>query len=47
MQEILEGKHDDKPEVAFYMVGGISDVAAKAEELAAEEEARLRKQASA
>jgi len=46
-REILEGKHDDKPEVAFYMVGGISDVAAKAEELAAEEEARLRKQASA
>merc|ERR1712070_1216648 len=43
-REILEGKHDDKPEVAFYMVGGISDVAAKAEELAAEEEARLRKQ---
>jgi F-type H+-transporting ATPase subunit beta len=24
--EILEGKHDDKPEQAFYMVGGIDEV---------------------
>ena len=31
--EIVEGKHDDKPEQAFYMVGGIEDVAARAEEL--------------
>ncbi len=25
-KEILEGKHDDKPETAFYMVGGIEEV---------------------
>jgi F-type H+-transporting ATPase subunit beta len=31
--EIVEGKHDDKPEQAFYMVGGIEDVTKKAEEL--------------
>ena len=28
--EILAGDHDDKPEGAFYMVGGIDDVAEKA-----------------
>ncbi|MFZ5364224.1 MAG: F0F1 ATP synthase subunit beta [Patescibacteria group bacterium] len=27
-KEILEGKHDDKPEQAFYMKGGIQEVAA-------------------
>ncbi|MDQ7814785.1 MAG: F0F1 ATP synthase subunit beta [Patescibacteria group bacterium] len=27
-EEILEGKHDDKPEQSFYMKGGIEDVAA-------------------
>ncbi len=27
-EEILEGKHDDKPEQAFYMKGGIEDVSA-------------------
>lgn len=32
-KEIVEGLHDDKPEQAFYMAGGIEDVAAKAEEL--------------
>ena len=32
-KEIVEGKHDDKPEQAFYMVGGIEDVAEKAEKL--------------
>jgi len=32
-REILDGKHDDLPEAAFYMVGGIEDVIAKAEEL--------------
>jgi F-type H+-transporting ATPase subunit beta len=32
-KEIVEGKHDDKPEQAFYMVGGIEDVAEKAETL--------------
>ena len=29
--EVIEGKHDDVPEDAFYMVGGIDDVLAKAE----------------
>jgi len=33
-QEIIEGKHDHLPEQAFYMVGGIDEVMAKAEELA-------------
>ncbi len=28
-KEILEGKHDDKPEQAFYMKGGIQEVAAQ------------------
>jgi len=32
-KEISEGLHDDKPEQAFYMVGGIDDVAKRAEEL--------------
>ena len=31
--EILQGKHDDLPEQAFYMVGNIDTVIAKAEEL--------------
>ncbi len=31
--EILEGKHDDLPEMAFYMVGGIDDVVEKAQKL--------------
>ena len=34
-KEILEGKHDDLPEQAFYMVGTIEDVVKKAEELEA------------
>merc|ERR1711982_267773 len=34
--EILAGKYDHLPEVAFYMVGDISEVVAKAERLAAE-----------
>jgi F-type H+-transporting ATPase subunit beta len=34
-REIVDGQHDDKPEQAFYMVGGIEDVAEKAEELKA------------
>ena len=29
-KEVLEGKHDDVPEQAFYMVGSIDDVLAKA-----------------
>jgi F0F1-type ATP synthase beta subunit len=32
--EVLEGKYDDIPEMAFYMVGGVEDVIAKAEALA-------------
>lgn len=32
-KEIVDGKHDDKPEQAFYMVGGIEDVTARAKEL--------------
>jgi F-type H+-transporting ATPase subunit beta len=34
-QEVLDGKHDDLPEQAFYLVGGIDDVLARAEELKA------------
>lgn len=33
--EVLDGKHDNLPEQAFYMVGGIDDVIAKAEQLKA------------
>jgi len=32
-KEIAAGKHDDKPEQAFYMAGGIEDVIQQAEEL--------------
>ena len=31
--EIIDGKHDDLPEQAFYMVGGIEEAVAKAEEM--------------
>ena len=34
-KEICEGKHDEAPEQAFYMVGGIEEVQAKAEKMAA------------
>jgi F-type H+-transporting ATPase subunit beta len=34
-KEIVEGKHDDLPEQAFYMVGGIEDAIEKAKKLAA------------
>lgn len=36
MKGILEGKYDELPEQAFYMVGGIDEVTAKAERLATE-----------
>src|SRR3954470_9937437 len=36
-QEIIEGKHDDLPEQAFYMVGTIDQAVAKARQLAGEE----------
>jgi F-type H+-transporting ATPase subunit beta len=32
-QEILDGKHDDLPEDAFYMVGGIAEAVEKAKKL--------------
>ena len=32
-REVLEGQHDDVPEMAFYMVGGIDDVLEKAKRL--------------
>ena len=35
-KEILSGAHDNLPESAFYMVGTIEDVKAKAEQLAKE-----------
>jgi F-type H+-transporting ATPase subunit beta len=37
VQEILDGKHDDLPEQAFYMVGTIDDALEKAERLRAED----------
>jgi F-type H+-transporting ATPase subunit beta len=35
-QEIIDGKHDDLPEQAFWMVGGIEEAREKAERMAAE-----------
>jgi F-type H+-transporting ATPase subunit beta len=34
-REIIEGKHDDLPEAAFYMVGNIDEVVEQAEKMAA------------
>ena len=34
-KEVLEGKHDDLPEQAFYLVGGIDEVIEKAEKMKA------------
>ncbi len=34
-KEIIEGKHDDIPEQAFYLKGGIEDVLAAAEKMKA------------
>jgi F-type H+-transporting ATPase subunit beta len=34
-KEVVDGKHDDMPEQAFYMVGTIDDVRAKAQKMAA------------
>jgi F-type H+-transporting ATPase subunit beta len=36
-KEIVEGKHDDIPEQAFYMVGGIEEAVEKAQKMAQEE----------
>jgi F-type H+-transporting ATPase subunit beta len=33
-KEILEGKHDNLPEQAFYMVGGIDEAVEKAKKMA-------------
>jgi F-type H+-transporting ATPase subunit beta len=33
----VEGKHDDIPEQAFYMVGGIEEVLERAKEMSSEE----------
>jgi F-type H+/Na+-transporting ATPase subunit beta len=38
-QEIIEGKHDDLPEQAFYMVGTIDQAVAKGRQLGGEDEA--------
>lgn len=35
-KEILDGKHDDLPEAAFYMVGDIDEARKKGEALAKE-----------
>ena len=40
--EILEGKHDDLPEQAFYMVGSIEEAREKAEKMAAEDRSGLK-----
>jgi F-type H+-transporting ATPase subunit beta len=37
-KEVLEGKHDNLPEAAFYMVGDISEAIKKAGDLAKEME---------
>jgi len=37
-QEIIEGKHDDLPEQAFYMVGPIEEAVEKAKQLAGQDE---------
>jgi len=38
-REIIEGKHDDLPEQAFYMVGTIDEAVEKARQMAGEDEA--------
>ena len=37
-KEVVEGKHDDLPEQAFYMVGGIEEAIEKARRISGEEE---------
>ena len=32
-KEVVEGKHDNLPEQAFYMVGGIEEVVEKAKQM--------------
>ena len=38
-KEVVEGKHDDLPEQAFYLVGGIDEAVEKARQIGGEEEA--------
>ncbi|HZA45218.1 MAG TPA: F0F1 ATP synthase subunit beta [Rubrobacter sp.] len=38
-KEVVEGKHDDLPEQAFYLVGGIGEAVEKARQIGGEEEA--------
>ena len=38
-KEVVEGKHDDLPEQAFYMIGTIEDVIEKAKEMTVGEKA--------
>ena len=40
-KEIVEGKHDDLPEQAFYLVGTIEEARAKGEKIMAEDAAKL------
>jgi len=35
-EQIVDGQHDDLPEAAFYMVGGIEEAIEKAKKMAAE-----------
>ena len=35
-REIVDGKHDDLPEQAFYLVGGIDEAVEKAEKMKSE-----------
>ncbi len=37
-KEVVEGKHDDLPEQAFYMVGNIDEAVEKARGMSGEEE---------
>jgi F-type H+-transporting ATPase subunit beta len=43
-RQILDGKHDDLPEQAFYMVGTIDQAVAKARQLAGEDEGETQEQ---
>jgi F-type H+-transporting ATPase subunit beta len=37
-KEIVEGKHDELPEQAFYMVGGIEEAEERARQLAGDQD---------
>ena len=37
-KEIVDGKHDDLPEQAFYMVGGIEEAQERARQLKGDED---------